>query len=46
MAEKMTYAGFNQDTHGITTLGRIVLDAWLFELLPLGAQYISHGVVR
>lgn len=34
MAEKMTYAGFNADTHGITTLGRIVLDAWLFGLLP------------
>ncbi len=34
MAEKMTYAGFNQDAHGITTLGRVVLDAWLFDLLP------------
>jgi len=34
MTEKTTYAGFNQDSHGITTLGRIVLDAWLFGLLP------------
>lgn len=34
MNEKMIYAGFNQDTHGITMLGRIVLDAWVFELLP------------
>ena len=34
MNEKMIYAGFNQDTHGITMLGRIVLDAWVFKLLP------------
>lgn len=34
MNDKTIYAGFNQDTHGITMLGRIVLDAWLFELLP------------
>lgn len=34
MNDKMIYAGFNQDTHGITMLGRIVLDAWVFELLP------------
>lgn len=29
-----TYAGFHNDTHGITQLGRIVLDAWVFGLLP------------
>lgn len=34
MNEKAVYAGFNQDTHGITMLGRVVLDAWLFDLLP------------
>ena len=28
--EKMTYCGFNEDAHGITTLGRAVLDAWVF----------------
>lgn len=34
MGEKMIYAGFHQDAHGITTLGRIVLDAWVFGLIP------------
>ncbi len=34
MSEKMNYAGFHQDAHGITMLGRIVLDAWLFGLIP------------
>lgn len=34
MKEPMSYCGFNQDTHGMTMLGRTVLDAWLFELLP------------
>ena len=34
MKETMTYRGFNEDTHGMTLLGRVVLDAWLFELLP------------
>jgi len=29
-----SYCGFNEDVHGITMLGRIVLDAWLFGLLP------------
>lgn len=28
------YSGFNEDAHGITMLGRIVLDAWLFGLIP------------
>lgn len=28
------YVGFRQDKHGITQLGRIVLDAWLFGLIP------------
>lgn len=34
MKDKATYGGFHQDSHGITTLGRIVLDAWVFGLLP------------
>jgi hypothetical protein len=28
------YQGFHQDGHGITLLGRIVLDSWLFGFLP------------
>lgn len=28
------YVGFNNDKHGMTQLGRIVLDAWLFGFLP------------
>jgi len=28
------YVGFHNDKHGMTQLGRIVLDAWLFGLLP------------
>lgn len=34
MNDKMIYAGFHEDAHGITMLGRIVLDAWLFGLIP------------
>ena len=32
--DALTYPGFNADKHGITQLGRVVLDAWLFGLLP------------
>lgn len=28
------YVGFNNDKHGMTQLGRVVLDAWLFGFLP------------
>ncbi len=28
------YVGFNNDKHGMTHLGRIVLDGWLFGLIP------------
>lgn len=28
------YCGYHQDKHGITQLGRIVLDGWLFGLIP------------
>ena len=31
---KMTYAGFHHDKHGITMMGRVVLDAWVFGFLP------------
>ena len=29
-----TYVGFNNDKHGMTQLGRIVLDGWLFGFIP------------
>ena len=29
-----TYPGLNNDKHGITQLGRIVMDGWLFGLIP------------
>jgi hypothetical protein len=28
------YVGFNNDKHGMTQLGRIVLDGWLFGFIP------------
>jgi hypothetical protein len=31
---KMTYPGFHHDKHGITTIGRVVLDSWVFGFLP------------
>lgn len=31
---KMTYAGLNNDKHGITMMGRVVLDGRLFGLIP------------
>ncbi|MHB1951242.1 MAG: hypothetical protein ACYCQK_07175 [Acidiferrobacteraceae bacterium] len=34
MTDPVRYEGFERDTHGITLLGRVVLDAWLFELIP------------
>jgi len=34
MQNKMTYPGFHKDSHGMTTLSRVVLDAWLFGILP------------
>lgn len=29
-----TYPGLHNDKHGLTQLGRIVLDGWLFGLIP------------
>ena len=31
---KEEYVGFRNDKHGMTQLGRIVLDGWLFRLIP------------
>jgi hypothetical protein len=28
------YVGLNQDRHGITQLGRVVMDGWLFGFIP------------
>lgn len=34
MKKTTTYAGFNQDSHGLTMFGRVVLDGWLFGFIP------------
>lgn len=34
MNNKMTYAGFHHDKHGVTMMGRVVLDGWLFGFIP------------
>lgn len=34
MNNKMTYAGFYNDKHGVTMLARVVLDGWLFGFIP------------
>ena len=46
MSEKMRYEGFNQDAHGMTMLGRIVLDAWLFGLLPRTEDCLGWDLQR
>ncbi|MBD3892364.1 hypothetical protein [Hydrogenophaga sp.] len=46
MKEKINYCGFNQDSHGITLLGRVVLDAWLFELLPRSEDCSGWDLTR
>ena len=28
------YVGLNQDRHGITQMGRVVMDGWLFGFIP------------
>ena len=42
----MIYCGFNEDTHGITMLGRIVMDAWLFKLLPRDEDCAGWDLAR
>lgn len=34
MDNRPIYPGFTQDNHGMTMLGRVVLDAWIFGLIP------------
>lgn len=35
MERPRTYVGINNDVHGaMTTIGKIIRDAWVFELLP------------
>jgi hypothetical protein len=46
MKEKIPYCGFNQDSHGMTTLGRIVLDAWVFGLLPREVDCAGWDLAR
>lgn len=46
MKEKMTYSGFNQDSHGMTMLGRVVLDGWLFDLLPRSQDCAGWDLTR
>ena len=46
MKEKMTYSGFNQDSHGLTMLGRVVLDGWLFDLLPRDQDCTGWDLTR
>lgn len=31
---KLTYAGLHHDKHGLTMMGRVVLDGWLFGFIP------------
>lgn len=44
--EKVAYPGFHQDGHGITMLGRIVLDAWVFGLLPRDEDCAGWDMAR
>jgi hypothetical protein len=41
-----TYTGLHNDKHGLTQLGRIVLDAWLFGLIPETEDCTSWPVGR
>lgn len=34
MTDTKIYNGFSKDKHGMTQLGRIVLDGWLFGCIP------------
>jgi len=46
MNQKMVYEGFNQDAHGMTMLGRIVLDAWLFNVIPRTEDCVGWDLQR
>lgn len=32
--DKLTCAGFHHDKHGVTMMGRVVLDDWLYGFIP------------
>ncbi len=42
----LTYCGLHQDGHGMTMLGRVVLDAWVFGLLPREADCAGWDLAR
>lgn len=44
--EIIVYSGFNEDAHGLTMLGRVVLDAWLFGLLPRSEDCAGWDMTR
>lgn len=46
MKEKKIYSGFHHDAHGMTMLGRVVLDAWLFDLLPRSEDCTGWDLTR
>jgi hypothetical protein len=46
MRDKPAYPGFHNDGHGITTLGRAVLDAWVFGLLPREVDCAGWDLAR
>lgn len=46
MAEQPLYEGFERDAHGITMLGRVVLDAWLFGLIPRTEECVGWDLQR
>lgn len=41
-----TYVGYHNDRHGITQLGRIVLDGWLFGFIPENEDCTGWDVGR
>lgn len=41
-----TYVGFYNDKHGMTQLGRIVLDGWLFGFIPESEDCSGWGIGR
>ena len=46
MKKIMTYCGLYQDTHGMTMLGRVVLDSWLFGFIPESEDCKGWDVAR
>lgn len=46
MTDAKVYPGFYQDKHGMTQLGRIVLDGWLFGFIPETEDCAGWGLAR